>query len=742
MANKAHSVKTSDAAAGELSKSIAATPDRAGGNHTWRLPLLLAAVGLAYFLVHFDKPVHIDDTQYVYAARHLLVEPWCPLCHQINWQKAPVPAYRDLINPPAYIYLQAGWIAVFGDSIRGLHVLSIVMAMLAAVCGFLVARRFTRHAALATALVLFSPNVLPIANVMVDVPSLAVSLAAVAVFVSAVDRGRRGRATLGGLLAGLALLTKYNTIVLLPLLALYALLRGRGRYVFFLAIPVAMLGLWCVHNLIVYGELHLAITAAYEAYEKTPQKWWENVYTALLVPGSSFVFLGVLATARVRFRGLSILAPLAVLLLLGPMQMVWWRPSFPAAIYWAFALNTIILVAFAAATGQRAVARRRDDVFLWLWAGGVMLFQVLFAYHQAPRYHILALLPLALLLVRTLESTLSTWRRRHLALAWGSVGLECLIALFVAAADDAHARANRDYPSYVEQRYGAGASRIFCIGHWGLQFYCQERGFSAFDAIRGDVRKDDLLIVASNNYPANMPREFRPLPAGTPACDQTPLFELVQDVAYPQDRATAPLSPTDGFFGTWLLARLHRVRPFSVSPLHDHSLYATRLPKLPYSWQPRGDRPDERFFLLRARCDYKISTETLSVDFASEVDRVRLIAGWGPAQSSDAGTGAWGISPLSRLEVVLDHRNRAYVLRISGKAGQLQVSQPVNVAVAVNGVRIGELVFTSEQSTQELRVPAATLAEWESAIDFIYHTPRPLGEQTVFFLGIELLPLG
>ncbi len=751
-------------------ESVPASSRPIAGYRPWQIPLFLAVVWLAYFTVQYDKPVHIDDTQYLYAARHLLEEPWCPLCHEINWQKSPVPAFQDLINPPAFMYLQAGWIALFGDSIRGLHLLSTLIAVLAAACGYLVARRFTRHALLASALVLFSPNVLPVANLMVDVPSLAMGLASVAVFISGVDRDRKGQAALGGLLAGLALLTKYNAVVLLPLLALYAVLRRRPRYIVFLAIPVGMMGLWCVHNLVVYGELHLAITATYEAYEKTPQRWWENVYAALLVPGSTFAFLGVLLSARVRFRGFSIWGPLGALALLGPTQMWWWRPAFPAAVYWAFAINTIMLVAFAAGAARRpaetpetrrrppdlgnlppdpspettwsgADERRRDDLFLWLWIGGVTLFQVLFAYHQAPRYHILAFLPFALLLVRTLEAAEPTWRRLHYALAWGSVGIECLVALFVAAADDAHARANRDFPTYVERRFGSDDGRVFCVGHWGLQFYCEEQGFLTFDAFRGDVRKDDLLIVPSNNYLANLPKSFRPLPEGTPVCDRGPLFDLVQVISYPQDRTVAPLSPTEGFFGSWLLGRLHRAWPFSVSPLHSSSLYATRMPSLPYSWQPRDGQPDERFLLLRARCDYAVSTEKLTIDFASLVDRIHMVAGWGPSLPSDAGVGVWNDGPASRLEVVLDHRHRPYRLRVTGMAVRLRESRPVRVAVTVNGRPIGDLVFAPELSDQVLSVPAGALVPGENAIVFVYHLPRPIGDKALFFLGIELSPL-
>ncbi len=87
-----------------------AQPLPAATHRVWQTWLLAAAVGLVYLVVQFDKPVHIDDTHYLYAARHLLEEPMRPLTHEINWVKTPEPAYTVLINPPVYFFLRRdGW---------------------------------------------------------------------------------------------------------------------------------------------------------------------------------------------------------------------------------------------------------------------------------------------------------------------------------------------------------------------------------------------------------------------------------------------------------------------------------------------------------------------------------------------------------------------------------------------------------------------------------------------------------
>ena len=258
-----------------------------------------------------------------------------------------------------------------------------------------------------------------------------------------------------------------------------------------------------------------------------------------------------------------------------------------------------------------------------------MLFQLLFAYHQAPRYHILALPPLAILLLRAFDFAVPQPYRGQGALLWGSVGLGLFVALFVAAADDAHTRANRDYPARVAAERGGGDGEIYCVGHWGLQYYCEEQGFTTFNSVHGRVRKGDLVIVPENNHLTNQPKAFEPLPTGRPICEGNgPLLELVEEASYPGEAGDG--APPAEFAGTRLLGALHRTWPFSVGKLHHTLLYGALVPSLPYSWRRRDPAvPDERFMLLRARCDYAMSGERLNLGLGSYVGRMHLVSGWG-----------------------------------------------------------------------------------------------------------------
>src|SRR5262249_28103413 len=70
-------------------------------------------------------------------------------------------------------------------------------------------------------LVVLSPALLPSFNLMLDVPALALGLAALEVFLRAADRCSHALAACAGLLAGLAVQTKYTALTMPAAMFLY-----------------------------------------------------------------------------------------------------------------------------------------------------------------------------------------------------------------------------------------------------------------------------------------------------------------------------------------------------------------------------------------------------------------------------------------------------------------------------------------------------------------------------------------
>src|SRR5262249_28580710 len=78
-------------------------------------------------------------------------------------------------------------------------------------------------------LTVFSPTFLPSLNFMLDVPALALSLGALLVFFRACERRCVGLAMAAGLLAGLAMQTKYTSFIAPAVMLVYAAIFGRIR---------------------------------------------------------------------------------------------------------------------------------------------------------------------------------------------------------------------------------------------------------------------------------------------------------------------------------------------------------------------------------------------------------------------------------------------------------------------------------------------------------------------------------
>ena len=468
------------------------------GRLLWLGVILALIVGLPFL----TKPLHIDDTVVLAVAEQITRAPLRPFDASINWFGDPRPIFEETTNPPLVSYYLAPVVARFGFAEAPLHAAMLLFLVVLAVAMVTLSRRFAGGSAWPVLFVMLSPAVVVSTNVMRDVPLAALSAAAAALFVSGVDRRQWPLVLAGSLVAGLAALTKYSGAVMLPVLALYALGQRRGRYAWWLAAPLGLVGLWSLQNELVQGRVHLAYLMA-ERRGNLP--WSDRFYAALVVIGASlFMAPAMLADAARRAKwwlltGAGIAAGLA---------LVGARMHNDGAVGWQYGLwlttgaalaFLLVVPGLAAARGavSRATLRRlrrpfeaglwspakeggeatslrplrppkrdfvareggstsdyadaADTLFLALWAGAVLAFSVFFVMFQAVRHIIPALAPLALLAVRLLR--LPHARERWLPATLGVlVGVQAILAFGGAAADYEYARTYRDFARQARQR--------------------------------------------------------------------------------------------------------------------------------------------------------------------------------------------------------------------------------------------------------------------------------------------------
>jgi hypothetical protein len=486
------------------------------GRHPSRRRWLhVALAALALVALDAAKPLVVDDAAYVYYARQILAHPGDPYGFEIHWNDDPEPAF-EVLAPPVLPYWLAGSMALLGDEPPRwkLALLPFALALAAAwrsLCAGLAP-------GLATPLLwmaLCSPSVLPFVNLMLDVPSQALALSGLALFLGACDRGSAGRAGAAGLLLGVALQTKYTAWTSLAALLLWGLLAGRARLALVAGAAAAgIFGGWEALMALRYGGSHLAhgfsiVWEARSGVSIAEAAVWALGFLTLL--GAMAPAVGVLGVAAQRSPALlTVAAALAVAACFGaipwlpaqpsPMPVMWPHVKGAAAEQWIFAGLGVATVASvcAAAFGMLRRGADRVDAFAVGWlAIEVAGFAALSPYLAARRVLGVALVGL---LVCGRAASRSLGPEGAARAARVPLALGVALGMLFAAAEIADARAGREAVERAEREIaarerGRRSGEVWFVGHWSFQFYAERAGMRAVAAGRSQLRRGDWLVV-------------------------------------------------------------------------------------------------------------------------------------------------------------------------------------------------------------------------------------------------------
>jgi len=469
---------------------------------------LAAAIALALLAgVPFaSKAFHIDDTLVLTISQQILREPLRPFHAEVNWRDDSAPIAQAADDPPLLSYYLAPFIRLFGASELWLHAAMVPFFIMLAAGTGLLGRWFWAGEGWPMLFVMSSPVLLVSGNVMSEVPAAALATLGLALFVFGMDEERRGLCAWGAVLVGLAALTKYSAAALVPLLALYPLLRRKPRLAAWALVPVALFGLWCLQSWLSLGRPH-----PFVVFQQRAGIWrsaLDRLYPALTIAGSMLLLPPVLAVAWMRRR-----AWLALPLLAAVAAAAWcgvnhyfhgdplaWR-GIPT-LSWQYYLWAMMGAALLAATvgGGLAAAAwylvQREQgaaewVFLVAWAAAPFLFGIFLTPLLSASHLLLALPPVVVLGMRLLTPPRG---RVRVALAIMLV-VQAGVAALVAAADYEQAEAGRAFARQGIRRYGAPGQQVWFNGHWGWQHYALAAGARQY-ATHGEQPKPGDLILA------------------------------------------------------------------------------------------------------------------------------------------------------------------------------------------------------------------------------------------------------
>lgn len=487
---------------------------RPAGAHRSSITLLLVLLAALYTVSYLPKPLTIDDAAYYYYARQLARHPADPYGFEIFWYQHPVPA-NEVLAPPV---VPAWWslaIRLFGDSPLAWRLWMFPFAYLLVRALHRLSRQFARGMEWPVVVgLVFSPVFLPAMNFMLDVPMLALALTAIDLFVSA--RGL-GQALLAGVVAALAMQTKYTAFLAPAAMVGHALLTGQIRQGLVAVCATAVLfGLWELFVSCKYGESHFL----YHSHQTTAtlSERMQFGFSLRLLLGSAAGFGVLFLFAALGLPGpvLSLLTLIVVLSCFLPAIGGNYGPEtlklhlLGTEVLPGMLLDTILGTLWllgSAVVACRLLFRplpggwfppqrtRRADWFLAGWLLLELAGFFLLPPFPAVRRLMGPVVVGSLLAARLAARTCASARRR--ALVWWIMAGNCLIGLLVASVDavDAYALKNAAERSAAFVRDRDPDARIWCVGHWGFQYYAERAGMMPIVPDETIVEPGDWLVL-------------------------------------------------------------------------------------------------------------------------------------------------------------------------------------------------------------------------------------------------------
>jgi len=446
--------------------------------------LLVVALVLALRLPFLDQAIQGDDVYYLAGAQHAQIDPLHP-----NHARYPflgqVVDMRGHPHPPLNTWVLALLLALMGDVYEvPYHAAYIVFSLVAALAMWSLARRFSPQPLAATLLFLAAPAFVVNGNSLeADLPLLACWMAAVALFVKAVDERSARWLLVAAVPLALAGLAAYQAVLIVPVLWLYLWWRAREWRPAWLAAatPLLALALWQLYERLCTGALPASVLAGY-LHGYGFQAFTRKIANAAALVGHAgwMIFPALTAAAVWRSRRWLLLAAAIPGALLDPHPLYW--------IGFAVGAGTLVWLAAEVRNPRDQNSRFLAAWFLVFFAGALVVF-----FAGSARYLLPIAAPLALLVSNALAAR-PRWLHAGLA-------AQLLLSLGLSVVNYQHWD---DYRRFAHSLAGQTADkRVWINGEWGLRFYLEAQG--GLPLLRGQAVQSGDVVVSSQ---LALPLEF------------------------------------------------------------------------------------------------------------------------------------------------------------------------------------------------------------------------------------------
>lgn len=469
----------------------------------------LMVLTVACLLPFINKAVYIDDTLFLRAAQQIQKHPANFYGSTINWFGVPIPMIEAFDNPPLACYYLALIGSIAGWSEPALHLAFLLPALAAAWGVFSLAQYYCQRPLVAVAAALLTPVFLISATtLMCDVVLLAFWIWALVWFEKGLQQNNRIAFLYSGLLAGLAVLTKFPGLALVPLLTAYALFRQR-RLGWWLLAPLLPLLVaagydWLTFHL--YGK-GLFLAAAKYASTHGSASGVNPLETGIgglaffggcLLPAA--LYLPLLWSRRFILATLCLAVP-ALLLLPSLKQLKPLLTQENGQLNWSLFLQSALFTLVGIQILALAIAdlwTRRDppSLLLVLWILGVFVFATMVNWTVNGRSFLPLVPAMGILVARRVEQLYPDLKH-----SWRVLGFAlpaALISLCLSTSDFNSANSVRAAATRLCAKHQKPGSTLWFQGHWGFQYYMEKLGAKAFNLQGTRVNHGDIIVIPTN----------------------------------------------------------------------------------------------------------------------------------------------------------------------------------------------------------------------------------------------------
>jgi hypothetical protein len=433
--------------------------------------LTIIALVILLRLPFLHQAIQGDDLDYLYGAEHAQIDPLHPLNTHFMFSGEMVDM-RGHSHGPMNSWILAILLAAMGDIREArFHLAYTLFSIIAALAMWSLARRFCERPFAATLLFIAVPAFVVNGNSFeADLPFLAFWVASVALFVNAVDRESM-LALAGSAIAGaLAGLTAYQSVLLVPILAVYLFQRRRAWYpawIVVLAAPLAIAA-WQVWEWSTRGALPAAIMLGYMRRFETK---------------SNVLHSGVALIVHSAW----IVSPLLVVVAFWPRATKWRLYLAAGAALAAAFYDPNLLFWLSVGCGVLVLtwlireSLHRDFPAAWaaiFFAGALLIF-----FAGSARYLLPIAAPVAILAAR---AAAPRW-------IYAGFALQLILSLGLATANYQHWDGYRQFAKTLAPE--VAQHRVWVDSEWGLRYYLESEG--ALPLSRDRVMQPGDTVVSS-----------------------------------------------------------------------------------------------------------------------------------------------------------------------------------------------------------------------------------------------------